>query len=94
MSGVWNSFKRGSRTIGTWFGVPKHNSFYSKTGITTDKVDRRQKRSKRRDKRRQLDLPEDTEALGKAGRRSLDAQRARGGRLSTILSDNSERLGG
>ena len=88
------TLRSGTKTIGTWFGVKKDSGLYDNVGYMSSGRDERKAREKnRRDKRKKIDAPVMREALGAEERRRIAADRARGGRLATILSD-SERLGG
>jgi hypothetical protein len=94
MGSIAKKMKAGTQTIGTWFGVDKKKMGSTFSWAQTNDQKLRAQELKRKAKRSRIDLPEDPTRLGNAGRRVIDASRARGGRLSTILSDTDNRLGG
>jgi hypothetical protein len=88
MSNLGDTLKKGTRVMAGLFGqedsVPAHSG-----------LKERRARAERRARRQSVDFQPDEEALGAARRRTTERQRARGGRLATMLSDSgSDRLGG
>jgi hypothetical protein len=95
MSQVMRSMGRAVINAAGWFGMDRQAAkIGAATGIPGSRsyLDTLDKRATSK-RRKSVEFATPDEALGAESRKSIERQRARGGRLSTILSD-SDRLGG